>query len=152
MVSVISLLISDILGADKEKVLTMSLFHDFSEGRTGDVYKLADFYVNVNEKKANEDAFHNLPNSSKIIGILEEYEEAKTLESKIVHDADVLALMIELKILIENGNRNAGEWFEGNLKRLKLKESQKIGREIEKSNSQNWWKKERSMIHKGEVA
>jgi putative hydrolase of HD superfamily len=148
MVAVISLILAEELKAKKEKVLEMALFHDFSETRTGDVYKLADLYVKTDEIKAAKDSFSNLPSSSKIVGLIKEYDEGKTLEARIVHDADNLALILELKHLMENGNTNAGEWFEANKDRLKLKESKELFEEIKKSNSQNWWKKERQIIHK----
>lgn len=149
IVAVIGYTLAIQLKADVKKVLIMALFHDFSETRTGDVYKLADLYVRVNEKKANQDAFSNLANSKELIDITNEYEKASTLESKIVHDADTLALCIELKQLMEKGNIHAKEWFEANIKRLKLDESIELAKQIKYFNSQDWWKKERQIIHKG---
>ena len=145
MVAVISFVLAKQLSANLEKTLTMALFHDFSEGRTGDVYKLADLYVTVDEKKANNDAFSH---DSKLNEIICEYGEKKSIESQIVHDADNLALILELKQLMENGNLNAKEWFEANKERLKLKESKAIFEEIKSSNTQDWWTKERQKIHK----
>lgn len=145
MVVVIGYMLATELKADIQKVLTMGLFHDFSEGRTGDVYKLADLYVTVDEKKANKDTYSMYPTLGKII---EEYGEKKTIESQIVHDADNIALIIELKQLIENGNLNAKEWLDANKDRLILKESKVLYEEIKSSNSQDWWMKEREKIHK----
>ena len=148
MVCVISFVLAVKLKADFEKVLIIALFHDFEEARTGDVYKLADLYTQVDKKKAITDAFSKLPQSAKITKLLEEYEKQKTLEAKIVKDADILALCLELKQLIEKGNQNAQEWFTANLEALKLNESKKIGQEIKEGNSQNWWQKERKILHK----
>lgn len=148
MVCVISYVLAVELNADKEKVLVLALFHDFAEARTGDVYKLADFYVKTDEKKAVLDAFDTMPQKEQIIKILKNYREKDNLEIKIVHDADTLSLCIELKILMEKGDSHAGEWFEANIKRLKLKQSKKLAKEIKKTNSQNWWKQAREKIHK----
>ncbi len=148
MVAVIGYLLATELKADVQKVLTMGLFHDLSETRIGDVYKLADLYVQVETMKAVKDVFSNLPNSGKIISLIQEYEDEKTLEAKIVHDADTLALMIELKQLMENGNINAKEWFLGNFDALRLDLSKKLAKQIQNSNSQDWWKREREKIHK----
>lgn len=149
MVAVISFLLSQDLQADTEKVLLIALFHDFAEGRTGDIYKLSDLYVKADVMKATKDAFVNLGNYSKMVRLFEEYEEEKTLESQIVHDADTLSLMIELKQLMEKGNIHAGEWLDANMDRLQLSESKKLGKMIKSGNSQDWWKKERGVIHKG---
>src|SRR3989338_3218406 len=42
----------------------------------------------------------------------------------------------------------AEEWLTANIESLKLAEAKKIGREIENSNSQNWWQKERKKLHR----
>ena len=148
MVCVISFSLAQKLEINIEKVLLMALFHDFAETRTGDIYKLADLYVKADEEKAIADVFVNLPNSGKITNILEEYEEEKTLESKLVHDADTLGLCIELKQLIENGNINAEEWFDANIKSMRLKQSKKLAEELIKTNSQNWWMRQRRLLHR----
>jgi putative hydrolases of HD superfamily len=148
MVAVFSYILAEKLKAKIEKVLIMALFHDFSETRTGDIYKLADLYVKADENKADRDSFGQLPKEYKSKPLIEKYKSYNTLESKIVHDADNLALIIELKLLIENGNENAKEWLRANMERLKLPESKILGEEISKSNSQDWWKIEREVIHK----
>jgi putative hydrolase of HD superfamily len=148
MVAVISFTLAESLKIDVERTLLMALFHDFIETRTGDIYKLSDLYVRVDEKRAAEDAFFGLTFQNNLIKIIEEYEEEKTLEAKIVHDADTLALCVELKQLIENGNLHAREWYNANLEKVKLPQSKKLAKEIDKTNSQDWWKKERDKIHK----
>lgn len=149
MVAVISLMLAQEVKADTQKVLIMGLFHDLAEARIGDIYKLADLYVRADENKAIKDAFSGLGESDELIEILDEYEEEKTMEAKIVHDADTLALMLELKQLMENGNINAQEWFLGNFDALRLDVSKKLANQLKTANSQDWWKKERIKIHKG---
>lgn len=148
MVAVISFTLAESLKIDVERTLLMALFHDFIETRTGDIYKLSDLYVTADEKRAAEDAFSGLTFQNNLIKIIKEYEEEKTLEAKIVHDADTLALCVELKQLIENGNLHAREWYNANLEKLKLTQSKKLAKEIDTTNSQDWWKKEREKIHK----
>jgi len=148
MVSVISYILATELKANIEKVLLMSLFHDFEEVRTGDVFRLADKYIKVDKKRATRDAFANLPSSGKILKLTTEYEQRKTLEAKIVKDADTLALCIELKQLIEKGNIHAIEWLEHNINQLILDKSRKIGNKLKHTNSHDWWRKEREEIQK----
>ena len=148
MVCVISIVLAQNLKVNLEKILTMALFHDLSETRIGDIYKLADLYVKTDEKKARRDVFSNLNDDKKTLSILDEYDKKLSLESKLVHDADTLALILELKQMIENGNLNAQEWLQANINCLKLKKSKELVREIETTNSQDWWRKERKEIHK----
>lgn len=148
MVAVISYVLAKKLNADLGRVFLIALFHDFTESRTGDVYKLADLYVEVDVIRAADDAFLNSPDKDELVNIIKEYEDEKTVESKIVHDADTLALCLELKQLVEHGNLHAREWFEANLKVLKLDESKDLLNQIKNTDSQDWWKKERDKIHK----
>ena len=148
IVAIVSYILAKKLGADIKKVLLMALFHDFTESRIGDIYKLSDLYVKADVMKAAKDAFNFLPESIELIRITKEYEEEKTPEAKIVHDADTLALCLELKQLMEKGDIHAREWFEGNKKRFFLDISEDLWHEIKNSDSQDWWKRERGKIHK----
>jgi len=147
MVAVIAYVMAVGRNLNLEKILMIALFHDFEETRTGDVYKLADLYTDSNKGKAIRDAFSNLPQSAKITGLLEEYVQGKSWEAKLVKDADTIALCVELKVLIESGNQNAGEWLKANLESLKTETAQELGKALVKSNSQNWWKKQRKTLH-----
>lgn len=149
MVCVISFILASEAKVDMEKVLLISLFHDFIESRIGDIYKLADLYMRADVMKAAKDSFSNLTESGKMIRLFVDYEEEKTLESLIVHDADTLSLIIELKQMMERGNSNAKVWLDANLERLKLDQSKRIGKMIKSGNSQDWWKNERKKLHKG---
>jgi putative hydrolases of HD superfamily len=149
MVAVISYALAYEVGAKIQKVLTMALFHDFTESRMGDIYKLADGYVKGDVIKAANDAFAKVSFNKDLIILTKEYEDENTLEARIVHDADTLALCLELKQLIERGNIHAKVWFTANKDALRLDISKKIISEIENTDSQAWWVKEREKIHRG---
>jgi putative hydrolases of HD superfamily len=149
MTTVISyLLVKEIEKKEKvnlEKVLLMSIFHDFYESRTGDLDKISLQYLIRNESQANEDIFKS--GYPEINELLKVYENRGSLEAKIVYEANILALLVELKSLVEKGNENAREWLNGNFERLKLKESINIARMIMEGNTQDWWKEIRVKLH-----
>ena len=147
MVAVISYLLAEQTGADIGETLLMALFHDIEEARTGDVYRLAKLYVTVDKDQARTDALKRLPKRNRIEKLLGEYDQRKTLEAKIVKDADNLSLCLELKMLVEKGNTHAGEWLDANIGALQLKESKDMGNALLKTDSQGWWKKERDIPH-----
>jgi putative hydrolases of HD superfamily len=120
-----------------EKILVMSIFHDFHEARTGDIDKIATFYLTRDTEKANRDIFSH---DNILLKHVEEYEEKQTLEAKIVYEANILALLVEVKLLVEKGNGNAVEWLTENAQRLRLPESVALARQIMAGNSQDWWK------------
>ena len=150
MTAVISYSLAKQLHADIGTVLTMAIFHDFHEGRTGDMDKIAQFYVKRDQGKANRDIFQGVDDD--VIKTLEIYEHKKTLEAKIVYEANIIALLVELKILMEKGNVHAKEWFDGNTQRLRLPLAKSLASELQKTSTQDWWKHIRKNIHEGFIA
>src|SRR3972149_11157742 len=57
MTCVIAYFLAKELNANMEKVLIMAVFHDFHEARTGDLDKIATFYMTRDQDKANRDIF-----------------------------------------------------------------------------------------------
>jgi len=106
MVSLISLLIAEKLNIkNKEKILKMSLFHDIPETLISDIpHNVKKLYPEINkilakiEPKALENIF------PKDVEILKEYNECKTIDSKIVTLADYISVMIYCSIEIKLGN------------------------------------------------
>ena len=84
---------------DYTKMLEMALVHDIAEGKTGD-YTLANQIANptlkLEKKKREEQAIKELksilptPLDKKVYSLYKEYEEKKTIESKIVSMLDKL--------------------------------------------------------------
>src|SRR3990167_10229245 len=128
-----------------EKVLIMAIFHDFHEARTGDLDKIATFYMTRDQEKANRDIFEKV--DSGLLVTLNEYEEKKSLEARIVYEANVIAFGVELKLLIEKGNTHAQEWLDANIKRLRLSEAVALANDLAQGNSQDWWKHLRKTLH-----
>jgi putative hydrolases of HD superfamily len=128
-----------------ETVLIMSVFHDFHEARTGDLDKIAKLYMTRDQDRANADIFNNTDNE--LLDTLTTYEKKETMEAKIAYEANVLAFLVELKVLMERGNTHAAEWFEGNAKRLRLDEAIALANEIRVSDSHDWWKSIRKTLH-----
>jgi putative hydrolase of HD superfamily len=128
-----------------EKIMVMSIFHDFHEGRTGEMDKVAKLYMTRHEDKANEDIFKGVDNE--LLDLLVEYESKKTLEALVVYEANVIAFGVECKILMEKGNTHAKEWMDGNSTRVRLPESVALMTSIANTDSQDWWKSIRQTIH-----
>ncbi len=147
MTSVIAYFLAQKTDADMQKVLTMSLFHDFHESRTGDLDKIATVYLTRDTARANHDIFAE--NGEELVEVLEEYEKKQSKEARVVYEANIIALLVELKLLAERGNKHAQEWFEANKKRLKLPDAISLADELVKTDSHDWWKSIRDAVHGG---
>lgn len=137
MTAVIAYFLGKKKKANMEIILTMSIFHDFHEARTGEVDKLAKFYITRHEDRANKDIFELVDRD--LLQTLEIYEEKESLESRVVYEANILAFLVELKLLTERGHMHTNEWFESNAKRLRLEESIELAEQIRTTDSQAWW-------------
>lgn len=136
---------------NKEKVIMMCLFHDFAEARVSDLNYVHQRYVQKNEEKAMKDAMENIPGGERILKIVNEYNKGKTIESKIVKDADQLELLAFLKEQIDIGNSQAEEWIPYILKRLKTDEAKTLAEAIMETRFSDWWfQKDDSLWVKGD--
>ncbi|MCX7770655.1 MAG: HD domain-containing protein [Proteobacteria bacterium] len=125
--------------ADKNKLILLALFHDFLEARIGDLNYMNKKYTATDEKKAMEDAVKGLPFETDLRELFEELWEEKTLESKLVKDADNIELLLQLKEQKDLGNPYADDWIYFTLQRLVTEEGKKLAEIIINTDSTNWW-------------
>ncbi len=125
--------------ADKSRILEMCLFHDFAEARVSDLNYVHQKYNTRHEDSAVKDLVSTLPFGEKVQGLVDEYEERKTLESQIVKDADNLEFLISLKEQADVGNIRVLTWIDSTVKRLKTKEAKELAKNIIKTDSDRWW-------------
>ena len=90
---------------DEGKILKMALIHDLAETRVSDLSYVQKVYVTTDEERAAHDLFEKTSLQDLNETILKEYEERKTIEAKIVKDADNLDIDIELKEFEERGSK-----------------------------------------------
>jgi len=125
--------------ADMQKVVLMSLFHDFHEARTGDHNYVNKRYVTVNENKAVNDLAQKLPFGQEIVSLIDEFNSRETLEATLSQDADQLDFILELKRQQDLGNKSAAEWLKYSAKRLITDFAKTLADEIVKTDSSDWW-------------
>jgi len=133
------------LKADVNKVIKMCLLHDLGETRSSDHNWIHKRYVKVFEDEIRLDQLKNLPNSQEFIKISKEYDERKTLEAKIVKDADLLDEIFLLKEYAWQGNKEAKDWLKGlkkeshQEKMMSTKLAKEIAKETKRQTPSFWW-------------
>ena len=141
--AIIGWILAKIEKADENKVLKMCLSHDLAEVRGGERNLINIFYSQPhNEPNIIEDIYmiYKLKYFS-FEKLFKEFYREKTLEAKISRDADVLAGMLLEKETLDLGNQKAKKWVAVSLSRLKTKKAQQFGRELVKTDSDEWWMK-----------
>ncbi|MBC7218681.1 MAG: HD domain-containing protein [Hadesarchaea archaeon] len=105
-VAVITMFLADELKREgkkvnRERAISMAILHDWAESMVADFPYTARKYLKPAEAKkqmehnALLDLLNNLPKKGEYLKQWEEYMEGKTVESKLVHAADFLSIMIQ---------------------------------------------------------
>ena len=129
---------------DELKVLKMCLVHDLPEARTGDMNYVYKKYVTVDEDKAVRELTETLLFGDEIKAVIDEFNEKKTEESLIAHDADQLSLIFQLKECGDLGNKYSREWITFAARRLFTDTAKKMADTITETDSSGWWFKDKS--------
>lgn len=129
--------------ADESRVLKLCLVHDLPEARTGDMNYVNKKYVDVNEEKAVSELTETLSFGDDIKDAIDEFNKKETRESILAHDADQLALILQLKEYDDLGNKYSKEWIGFAIKRLCTDTAKKMAETITKTDSSEWWFKDK---------
>ena len=129
--------------ADKNKAVLMALFHDIGEGRTSDHNYVHQRYGRLAEAQAVADMSQSVPFGPEILSFFEEERTRKTLEAKLVKDADVLEWLSSLRVEETKGNLKAKGWIKVAQKRLKTRAGKSMGAMLVKTEPDSWWSNSR---------
>ncbi len=124
---------------DVFRVVKMCLVHDLTEARTGDQNYVYKKYVQVDEQQALNDMVSGLPFAEEIVELVTEFNENKTPEAMLCHDADQLSLLVQLKEHQDLGNRYAEQWLCNNAKRLQTPLARRLADVIMQTDTSAWW-------------
>ncbi len=127
--------------ADKERLAAMCLLHDLPEARTGDLNYVQKRYVEKDEDRALADAIRGLPFGGAVTDLMAEFNEGRTLEARLAHDADQLSFILDLKALSDVGCRPPGKWLVHIVDRLKTETGKKMCDAILSAEWDGWWLK-----------
>ena len=125
---------------DVNKIIKMALVHDLPESRTGDVHYISRLYTSRDEESAIKDIFNNT-SVKEFIALWQEYEKRKSLEAKIVKDADSLDVDLELQEQANKGIQLQSVFAElraAVAAHYYTKSARKLWKEIQKSNPHDW--------------
>ena len=102
MMSVMAMVLSDIKNLNTEKIIKMSLLHDWAESKIGDFMpdEVTNEEKSMLEDKAMADILSILPNKiqNDYQNIWNDYSSNISLESKFVHQLDKLEMILQAKI------------------------------------------------------
>jgi putative hydrolase of HD superfamily len=126
---------------DELKLMRMALLHDAAETRTSDLGIVQKVYVTADEPRALHDLLTGTVLED-LEAVVEEYGERKSIEAKLVKDADNLDVELELKELEERGHQIPRKWlaFRRQVRDTKLytEVAKKLWDQIQTSDPADW--------------
>jgi putative hydrolases of HD superfamily len=125
-----------------EKLLSMCLVHDLAEARIGDLNYVQKMYVTVDENKAVSHMTRDLPFGDHLAKLINEYNQKKSKEAQLAHDADQLALILELKNMSDLGKTHADKWLAQVIQRLNTDIGKYLADAILNREQDSWWLKD----------
>lgn len=125
-----------------DEIIKMALFHDLGESRTGDLARGQKNYATQLEEKAIKDIAKGSVLKNEIYSLWREYQERKSMEAKIVKDADNLDVDFEMREKEIAGYQFPQKWKIGRKKlsetKYYSKTAKKIWKLLQKTNPHNW--------------
>lgn len=137
--AVIGFVLANLAVADPMRTMSLCLFHDLHEARTGDFNYVNKMYNTCDERRAMEDALRGTGLRERILSKWDELEEAETMEAKLAQDADQLDLILNLKEELDLGNKYAAAWIDCSLERLRTDVGRDLGKKILETDHTDWW-------------
>jgi len=98
-------------GADLGRIFKLALIHDMTESRTGDTNPVTRQYNIQDDKKAVKDIFTDTFLQEEAESLFKEYKERKSIEAKIVKDADNLDVDLEIIERDAMGIKHPKVWY-----------------------------------------
>jgi len=112
---------------DPNEVAAILIFHDIGEARVGDVHKVANRYVTVDEEAAVRDQASRLGNSgADLMKLWHQIEERSSQAGIIAKDADLVELAVRAREYIEQGFADAQEWFDNAQKGVRTDSAKRL--------------------------
>ena len=124
---------------DGARVVHLCLMHDLGEARTGDLNTVQKKYVQADEIKAISDLVQGVPFGDHIRALFDEFTAGDTEEARLAHDADQLALIVELKALVDVGRKGPETWLPHVVQRLQTEAGKRLAQEVLTTPSDRWW-------------
>ena len=125
--------------ADRSKVILMSIFHDFAEGRTSDLNYVHQRYGRLAESEAFKDIAKVVPFGGEMAAFYTEEQAKQTFEAKLVKDSDQIEWLATLREEELKGNAKAKAWQKSAYKRLKTPQGKAVGKYLLSTHSDAWW-------------
>lgn len=123
-----------------ETVCTMLVFHDIGECRIGDIQKVANRYINADERRVVSDQLNSLDEiGERILSLWDEMESHHSQTAIIAKDADLLELALTACEYKQQGFTKANDWLHKTEQRIQTQSAKELFNSFLTTDPMKWW-------------
>lgn len=123
-----------------ETVCTMLVFHDIGECRIGDIQKVANRYINADERRVVSDQLNSLDEiGQRILSLWDEMESYHSQTAIIAKDADLLELALTACEYKQQGFTKANDWLNKTEQRIQTQSAKELFNSFLTTDPMKWW-------------
>jgi len=124
-----------------EEVAAMLVFHDMGECRIGDIHKVANRYVDADEKTAVAEQCSRIGGTGKrILALWQRYEAGGDPAGVIARDADLLEMAASAREYMATGYQGAERWLDAIEPRLSTGSARRLFDGLLEGAPDGWWR------------
>jgi putative hydrolase of HD superfamily len=122
------------------EVAAILIFHDIGEARVGDIHKLANRYITVDEAAAVREQTSRLGEAGReVLELWDSIESRSTRAGILAKDADLLELAVRACEYMQQGFADAQEWFDAARTRVQSNTAKQLIAELATVSPTAWW-------------
>jgi putative hydrolase of HD superfamily len=122
------------------EVAAIVIFHDIGEARVGDIHKLANRYITVDEAAAVQEQTSRLGEiGGEVLKLWDSIESRSNQAGILAKDADLLELAVRAREYIQQGFSDAQEWFDAARTRVQSNTAKQLIAELASVSPTAWW-------------
>lgn len=122
------------------EVAAILIFHDIGETRVGDIHKLANRYITVDEATAVREQLSRLDGAGhEVLDLWHQIEDRSSPAGIIAKDADLLELAVRAREYLQQGFQDAQEWFDAAKQRVQTESAKRLIAELPNISATAWW-------------
>jgi putative hydrolase of HD superfamily len=125
---------------DPHQVSTMLVFHDMAESRIGDLHRVAQRYIQVDEQRVVQDQVKPLKNIGlDLLNIWKKFEYPQDKAGILAKDADLLEMALTAREYYKKGYQSTQDWINTISTSLKTHSAKKLLSCIIETDPVTWW-------------
>jgi 5'-deoxynucleotidase YfbR-like HD superfamily hydrolase len=131
-------------GADAERAVTIGVFHDLAETRTGDIEYVGRHYLDAAaDEEIAADQITGLPEAmaAGMLAIIAQAEgHGGSLEAQCAHDADKLECLLQAREYQRQGHEDVGTWAVNMAAAVRTPTGRALAEAAMKVDPAEWWR------------